>query len=199
MRPCFLFIFYGVASIVQAKSLGVVGEVFPVAETSLLTLIEERLQDSTFTEQVSNRVMQWADRPQALTLPHALKTHSHLYVPEVTFKTDIIDAKGHILWRKGTTLNALTQLPSYQPHWVFFNGEDGAQMRWASHEHGAKVILTGGSVRDAEKFLKQDIFFDQGGRISRQLGITQLPARVTRKDNALLIQELAIKETGDEY
>lgn len=186
------------ASITHAKSLGVVGEVFPVAETSLLTLIEEKLHNTTVSTVIRKDIEQSVDRPQALNLHRALKTQSHLYVPEVTLKTDIVDGEQKVLWKKGTTVNALKALPAYQPHWIFFNSNDVAQLHWAQSQTKAKVILTGGSVREASHLLHQEIFFDQGGRITRQLGISHVPASVTREGNALLIREVVIKEDGHE-
>lgn len=202
MRPCFLFIFYGFASIAQAQSLGVVGEVFPVAEMSFLAFIEEKLHDpkvvSDFTEEMLNQIEHKTDKPQAVKLPRASKTEFHTYVPQVILKNDIVDNADKVIWKQGTTINALEQLPSYRPHWIFLNADDIAQSRWAKQQLQAnvKVILTGGSIRNASTLLQQEIFFDQGGRISSQLGITHVPASVTRKENTLLIQEIAIREDG---
>ena len=200
MRPYFLFVLYGVASIAQSQSLGVVGEVFPVAEMSFLTLIEEKLQDSTILADWTQQTLSQVDRPQALKLPRALKTETHTYVPQVILKNDIVGNAGQIIWKQGTSINALEQLPSYQPHWIFLNADDEAQVHWAKRQlqGNVKVILTGGSLRDASTSFQQEIFFDQGGRISRQLGITHVPVSVTRKENTLLIKEVSIRENGDD-
>lgn len=180
--------------------MGVVGEVFPVAEKSFLALIEEKLQDPAILADFTEKTLRQIDRPRALKLTRALKTESHAYAPEVILKNDIVDHTGHVLWKQGTRINALEQLPSYQPYWIFLNADDAAQVRWASfqlHEN-YKIILTGGSIRNASASFQQEIFFDQGGRITRQLGITHIPARVKRKDNALIIEEIAIREDGHE-
>jgi conjugal transfer pilus assembly protein TraW len=88
----------------------------------------------------------------------------------------------------------------YQPHWVFLNADEPAQLRWVvtalQDTPTSKVILTGGSVSEAEHLLNRDIFFDQGGRITHQLGINHVPARVSRDRYDLLIEELAITEDG---
>jgi conjugal transfer pilus assembly protein TraW len=188
MRPYFLFILY------------VVGEVFPVAEMSFLALIEEKLQDSKVLADWTQQTLSQVDRPQALKLPRALKTETHTYVPQVILKNDIVNHASKVIWKQGTSINALEQLPSYRPHWIFLNADDIAQQKWAKRQlqGNVKVILIGGSIRDTSTSFQQEIFFDQGGRISRQLGITHVPASVTRKKNTLLIREISIKENGDE-
>lgn len=193
---------------VDAKSLGVVGEVFPIEETSFLTLIEKRLKTLEATGALDalnkhwvTQVVSHADRPRPLGLARATQSQSHPYTPEVILSQAIVDAKGHILYPSGTHVNALESLPSYKPCWLFFDAEDEAQLRWGikevTHCINPKIILTGGSVHDAEKLLNAVIYFDQEGRISQKLGIKFVPARVTRVQNSLRIDELAIKENGD--
>lgn len=193
---------------IHAKSFGVIGEVFPVAEMSFLKLIEERLaalQASGELEEMNQRWIQTAaehaNRPVALNLPRTNRSIAHDYVPEITLSQDISDAGGRILYVRGTHVNALSQLPSYQPCWLFFNADDEAQINWAQLQKTScpnpKLILTGGAINAAEKKLHSVIYFDQAGKITRQLRITHVPAIVTRKGNRLVIVEHAIKENGD--
>ena len=191
----------------MAASLGVVGETFPVAEMSFLLFIESRLQaltesgemDAIKARMVAD-VSQHANRPAPVGLARTNTTLSHRYTPRVVLSHDITDMQGKLLLARGTSVNALDTLPSYQPHWVFFNADDVAQVAWAKrvlHEHPeAKVILTGGEVGRMEHVLDMEIFFDQAGRISHQLDIAHVPAKVTRAGNALLIEEIAIREDG---
>jgi conjugal transfer pilus assembly protein TraW len=193
---------------VNAKSFGVVGEVFPIAEKSFLTLIEKRLASlkaSGELEAINQRWVQTAaehaNRPTALDLPRTPRSTRHDYVPEMTLSQDITNEKGRILYSKGTHVNALQHMPSYTPCWLFFNADDEAQTNWAAHQktncQNPKLILTGGAINLAEKKLNAVIYFDQAGRITSQLHITHVPAKVTRYQNHLVIAELAIKENGD--
>jgi conjugal transfer pilus assembly protein TraW len=190
-----------------AKSLGLVGAVFPVAEKSFLTLIEERLHilESNGTFEELNRrwiqtVAEHANRPPALGLRRALQTKNHHYFPEITLSEDILDNKGNVLYHKGTHVNALTHLSWYQPCWLFFNAEDEAQLRWAEQQKklcsNPKFILTGGEIRSTEIRLQEPIYFDQAGRITLKLKISSVPARVTRGKDHLRIVESVIKENG---
>lgn len=191
-----------------AKSFGVVGEVFPVAEKSFLTLIEERLNALSNSGELEQLNKQWvniaaehANRPTPLHLARALASNKHDYIPEITLSQDILDAEGHVLYAKGTAVNALAHLPSYRPCWLFFNADDAAQLNWAekqkTHCTNPKFILTGGAVMSAEERLQLPIYFDQEGRITKQLNVTHVPAMVSRDELKLVIHEQAIKENGN--
>lgn len=192
----------------HAKSFGVVGEVFPVAEKSFLVLIEERLRALTASGELEalnqkwiNTVINHTNRPTALGLERTNQTIRHYYMSEITLSKDITDSKGNVLYLKGTHINALEHMPAYRPCWLFFNADDEAQIRWAqiqkSNCPNPKFVLTGGAINRAEKNLNAVIYFDQEGRITRKLNIEHVPARVTRKENQLFIVEEAIKENGN--
>lgn len=205
---CCLILLMSLIGQVHAKSFGVVGEVFPVAEKSFLTLIEERLAFLKANGELEEMNQRWiqtavehANRPRALDLPRANRSVSHNYVPEITLSQDIINEKGRILYSKGTYVNALQYMPSYTPCWLFFNADDEAQLNWAVLQKtqcaNPKLILTGGAINSAENKINAVIYFDQAGKITRKLNIVHVPAKVTRHQNHLVINEQAIKENGD--
>lgn len=193
---------------VNAKSFGVVGDVFPVGEKSFLELIEERLKVlkssgelEALNQRWTNTVVNHANRPDALGLERTNHLIRHYYRPEMILSQDISDSSGRVLYPKGTTVNALQRMPTYTPCWLFFNADDEAQLNWAEQQKNGcsnpKFILTGGAIQFAEKKLQSVIYFDQAGKITRQLHITHVPAKVVRHQNQLVIAELAIKENGD--
>ena len=194
-----------------ARSLGTMGASFPVAEQSLLELIESKVAALTKSGGLKELEQIWvkqvarnADRPQPLNLPRVSISSNHIYKPEVVLTQNIVNAQGQILQPAGLKINALDQLPTYNPCWLFFNGDDQAQLSWAAKTikqpscPNPTLILTGGSVYQAEKALDAEIYFDQAGQISAKLVITGLPALVTRKNNKLLISQINITEAGDE-
>ncbi|HAT3877911.1 TPA: type-F conjugative transfer system protein TraW [Legionella pneumophila] len=192
----------------QAKSFGVVGEVFPVAEKSFLKLIEERITALDASGELKALNERWlqtvalhANRPTALKLSRTQHSTKHHYMPEITLSQDISDEHGRVLYTKGIHVNALQHMPSYTPCWLFFNADDEAQLNWAEHQKtgcpNPKLILTGGAINKAEEKLNSVVYFDQAGRITNKLHIAHVPARVTREQNHLVICEQAIKENGD--
>lgn len=191
-----------------SQSLGVVGEVFPVGEQSFLRFIQERLQVLAQDGQIdainvlwAREVEEHANRPQPLHLPHATIKRAHEYRPEIVTDFDIKDAEGRVIYPKGTVANALTHLPGYEPCWLFFNADEKSELNWAvnarKHCSNPKIILTGGAIHDAEVALNTIIYFDQKGALTQKLGIRATPAIVTRRGNALQIEELVVKENGD--
>lgn len=171
-------------------------------------LIEERLRILTASGELETLNRKWIDtvvnhtnRPTALGLGRTNQTIRHYYISEITLSQDIADGKGNVLYPKGTHVNSLGYMPTYRPCWLFFNADDEAQMRWAEKQNNQcsnpKFILTSGTIDSTEKRLNAVIYFDQEGRITRKLNIEHVPARVTRKENQLLIVEMAIKENGN--
>lgn len=210
MKPCIFLSIFLLTQGVCAKSLGTIGQTFPVLEKSLLTLIYERLntfRDNGTLKKLENawvkRVADKAIRPKPLSLTRRDKSHTHFYTPVATLDHDIRDATGRVILNRGMSVNALTSLPGYQPVWVFINYDDEAQRHYAkgiiAGNQTVKWILTGGNVREAEHQLNQTVFFDQEGRITQKLGILHVPAMVTRVNDTLEIQELAIGEDGHAY
>ncbi|HHF7365621.1 TPA: type-F conjugative transfer system protein TraW [Legionella bozemanae] len=191
-----------------AKSFGVVGEIFPIAEKSFLKLIEERLvalkasgEIEAINQRWIQRVAEHANKPTALNLPRAAYSMRYDFIPEITLSQDISDEQGRVLYSKGTRVNALSQLPSYKPCWLFFNADDEAQLNWVDLQKtkcpNPKFILTGGAINTAEKRLQSVIYFDQAGKITSKLHIAHVPTKATRHQNHLVIHEYAIKENGD--
>ena len=191
-----------------AKSLGVEGAVFPVAEVSFLDFIATRLNELEKRGELNKMQERWqelaakkANRPTPINLPRARVSTTHLYVPETILSQDIYDATGRVLYRQGTKVNALDYLPTYTPCWLFFDGDDLAQVAWAQKALKSclapTLILTGGAVFDAETTFDSAIYFDQAGKMTSLLKINNLPALVERQNSSLLIKEFCIKESGD--
>jgi conjugal transfer pilus assembly protein TraW len=196
------------AGTIEAKTLAVVGETFPVAEQSFLVFIESRLHQldetgdmAAIEQQMILDASRHANRPTPVELPRATAHHTHEYTPRVVLANDILDHLNRVLIPRGTFVNALEQLPYYEPHWVFINADDEAQVHWVKRvlkvRPDSKVILTGGAIGSSERALNSEIFFDQSGRISHQLGIKHVPAKVSRDGMHLRIDELVIGENGD--
>lgn len=201
------FLLVGVKA--DAKSFGVVGEVFPLAEKSVLQLIDERLgvlaarggENAHFASAVHSQMENKMNLLHPLLLMRTTATSHFYYTPEVFLKQALRNENGQVIYPAETRLNALEALPAYQPCWLFFNGEDNAQIRWAQKVReqcfAPKLILTEGSIRQAENTFQTPIYFDQGGFITTQLHIKTVPARVMRAGNQLRIDLFAIKENGD--
>lgn len=197
MRLIILFLY---SSFTYAVNIGVIGSVFPVTELSLMKFIE--FNQDMIQEEWKSKVSEHTNRPTPLSLQRTKRTQTHFYKPVIVLNNDLVNAKGEILWPKGTRVNAFKNMQTYAPHWIFFDADDKAQMLWAKEKlrfyKNAKVILTGGEIGKTEQELKCPIYFDQGGKITNQLKIKRVPAYVSRNKDSLKICEIAIAENGNE-
>lgn len=209
MKRVFFWCVLGVMSLpASAKSLGVIGEIFPIREMSLLTLIEVRLKALSESGELASQEAAWiakasasANRPTPIGLSRAVTTRKSHYDPTLILSKPVLNEHGEVLYPSGFRVNGLEERPDYKPCWLFLNGDDESQVLWAKsmmHQcRNPKIILTGGAVRDAELALDTVIYFDQEGRLSKRFQLQAVPALITREGNRLLITEVAIQESGD--
>jgi conjugal transfer pilus assembly protein TraW len=190
---------------VYAKNLGVYGETFPIDEQDLKEIIYAKLHlmeqngelDKLKTRFIKN-VKEHTLRPvpvKGLTTTEHPKTF--YYDPDYVLKENITDEKGSILTKAGTAINPLATV-SFKSAMLFLNADDIRQIHWATKEAQkhelVKHILVQGNVKRAGELLKERIYFDQSGAISRQLGIKHIPCVVTQAGKKLEIREVNINE-----
>lgn len=189
-----------------AKNFGVYGELWPLAETSLLKLIESKaagLDTDDLASKWQNKARLYADHPKPLSIKRATQSKSHHYTPLASSSRDVTDVSGRIIVAQGMSVNVLRLLPDFNPELVFFNADDKAEILWALKMQkklspNARFILTGGSLSEAEALFKSPVYFDQKGVICKKFAITQMPAFVKRDGMSLLINEPVIGEDGNE-
>ncbi len=80
------------------------------------------------------------------------------------------------------------------------DGDDPEQVAWAIRQHQAaeashkpKIILVQGAPFGLSQKWGLPIYFDQSGILVKKLGIAQVPARVSQKEKALLVEEIEVK------
>jgi conjugal transfer pilus assembly protein TraW len=82
--------------------------------------------------------------------------------------------------------------------WFLFDGRDPKQVAMAQREAAAAstggapltLILVGGAPLELARAWNRPVYFDQGGRTVKRLGLTAVPARVRQDGRLLLIEEL---------
>ncbi len=184
----------------DARDLGAVGETYPVKEMSMLKWIQQKVLSMQSSGEVERFQTSWIRRteqqikqPPSLHLPRNKVRFVHTYEPKVVFAHDVIGSHHVVLAKKGMSVNALTQLPHYYPHWLFIDADDAQQLesaktvikRWPD----AKIILTGGSTFRASQYLVRPVYFDQWGKLTQKLEVRSVPAYVMRRQNRLVIIE----------
>ncbi len=189
-----------------AKDYGQHGTLWPVTEPDLLQQIEARLkyleasgETARLNERLKQRTIARVNRPEPVAgITHAASLRSWQLDPTISAKRDIADEKGRIIIAAGTRVNPLDTVSMRAPL-VFLDGDDPAQLAWASARFGktnAKLILVRGAPLALMKARQRRFYFDQGGTLVKHFGIRAVPAVVEQQGRVLCITETPVKTGG---
>lgn len=182
----------------QARVLGTVGRVFPIAERDALEEIEER------AGQVDWKALPQRERPEAfrpatlVRLPRASGGRTFLVDMTHTLDFDVPDGRGGILYPKGFRFNPLEHVPFNQTL-VVLDGDDPEQLAWLrgyepAAEPGTLILLSGGSYREIGAALGRAVFYADR-RIVERFRLAAVPSLVARKGHMMEVTEIALPTT----
>lgn len=184
----------------QGKDLGTYGQTFKIAEESLLSVIQRKLQaivDSGklegYQQDLQNKVKQSLTRPTPLDhITHTKEPRTFTYDPSIVVQQDLKDHKGQVFYQKGQRVNPLHTRKLTKPL-LFIDGDEISHLNWlkqklSEHPH-AKIILVRGSPFELMEKNDWTVYFDQAGKLTAKLGIKQVPAIVTQAGDQLQIDE----------
>lgn len=197
------------AQLTWAADLGTWGDLYPVSEPDMLTLITQRLeqlqQSGAWDKEMQafkERVVKHSQRPTPVEgITTATQYTSRYFDPSVQLAEDIRDDQGRIFARRGEVINPLKTVPFMQTLY-FIDADSPAQVAWMKRQKPAtmlfKIILVKGDIPAASAALDSRIYFDQNGALCQRLGITSVPARVTPAPSGLRlhIETFAPEDTG---
>ena len=190
--------------IIEAENLGIVGKTWPIEEPDLFLQIASKLEnyrDSDRLKEINadfaNRVYASVHRPhRVLGIRRTTDPRVFFHDPTITLHRDIKTSDGKILASQGEQFNPLDYTPMNQ-RLLFFDGNDPEQVNWAKeqlriskYQFTVSPILIDGPVIELSNQWGQQIYFDQRGVLTRRFQIQQVPARVSRDDNLLKIEEV---------
>ncbi len=186
---------------VQAKNLGVHGDLFPITEPDILAVIRARLSAlekngdiDRLNEEFRDRVVASVKRPPTSpAIRHTDEPRQWFFDPTITVAEDIRDGAGRLIHGAGTRVNPL-EIMGLTQKILFIDGDDKAQTEWALAERReagrAKIVLTSGSPLDLMETHKVPFYFDQRGLLTSRFGITQVPAAIEQIGTLLSITEV---------
>ncbi|MFZ5507875.1 MAG: type-F conjugative transfer system protein TraW [Pseudomonadota bacterium] len=187
-----------------ATDLGVIGPTYEISEPHLLQMIEQRLREKERSGELQRLIEQARDRgtetvkhPPPVAGLHPTETARTFYVdPSFTLDRNILGPQGELLFAAGTRKNPL-EVVSLSRHLLFFDARDPRQVGrvrqlMASYQGRVKPILVGGSYLELMKSWRIPIYYDQHGRLTRRLGISQVPALVSQEGLRLRVDELEL-------
>lgn len=196
--------FLGVCCLsIFAKDLGVVGVTYPIAETDFVTMAQQKIQEKLghggiqgwqIQQQEAIRVA--GDRPSPVEgLRPTIQARRWFWDPSIVIPYDVRSANHAIVVKAGIRFNPLEK-NSLKNALIFLNGDDPEQVSWAQKQNQALksrvlLILVNGSLSQVQShFPQKHVYFDQGGRLTQKLQITQIPAIVTQVGSQLEINEV---------
>lgn len=187
----------------QASDHGVVGQTFPVIETDLLSVIEQRLQNLQASGGIDRMNAEFARRAEAKVrrptpvagITRATQARVWAFDPTIVIEKDVKDQKGNFVARAGQTVNPLDFVAMHQAL-VFVDGDDKAQMEWATSQYSdlkAKIILVSGSPIEEMTARKRRFYFDQEGRLTGKFGVRHTPAVAEQDGKIIKVSEIKLK------
>jgi conjugal transfer pilus assembly protein TraW len=205
MRPSFLatlLCLFAIPAFSLASDLGVVGPTYQIAERDLIEVMKgkflqmEKSGDlaklqSSYQKQIVSAV----EKPKPVPGISNTETARTFYVdPTWTLDRNVVDEKGQVLFPAGTRVNPLEYARLTQTL-LFFDQRERSQVAFAKRfltEAKARVkpILVGGEPMKLMRQWKREVFYDQGGVLSRKFLLQQVPALITQDGNRLRVDEI---------
>ncbi len=185
----------------SAKDLGVRGAVWPVAEPDLLAQIEARLGDLEASGEMARVRREAAERArQRIEAPARVEgivaarvRRARLFDPSITLDRDIRAADGTLIAARGARINPLDAKPLTRDL-LFIDGTRPVEVTWAlRHGRPARIVLVAGRPLDLMRTHGRPFFFDQGGRLSKRLGLRATPSMVEAEGPVLRITEVPLE------
>ncbi|MCW6015703.1 type-F conjugative transfer system protein TraW [Serratia marcescens] len=193
-----------------ATDLGTWGDLWPVAEPDMLSVIEQRLQslqqsgemDKKMTE-FKDRVVRNSQRPPAVEgITRALRYERRWFDPSIRLDKDVSDHEGRVFARAGEVFNPLSVVP-FNETLMFIDGDDTEQVAWVARQKPvtliSRIILVKGNIPETSETLDSRIFFDQNGALTTRFAISEVPARVTAAPSGLRLKVEVIPPEMTQY
>lgn len=185
-----------------ARDLGVIGPIYPIAEPSLIEVIQAKLREmqangglERLQRESQNRIRRQVEQPAPVVgITKATRARSFYFDPSIEVPYPILDSEGRVIVAPGTRVNPLDTVSLSRPL-LFLDARDNSQLERAQnllreHKGQVKLILTGGSYLELMRRWKLSVFYDQQGHLTTQLGIRHVPALVSQDGKRLRIDEL---------
>lgn len=193
-----LVLLSALSSTVQARDLGRVGAVYPIAEPDSLAEIREKAAKVDWKkvfdkEKLTRKVRNF--KPKDLKrLPAARRDRAFLSDLTYTLDVDIPDGKGGILYPKGYTFNPLDYL-RFRRTIVVINGNDCRQVEWFrkspwNKDTNVMLLLTDGGYFELGKRLRRPVFYASALIVDR-LGLKAVPSVVRQQGRFMEVREYA--------
>lgn len=194
-----------------AKDCGTHGVIYAIEEQDPIQVIQQKLKNMEDSGELKRRNLELQkkaktsiERPKPVEgMTKSIKSRIFFYDPTYIVKEDLKDHQGRIFAQKGTKINPLETVHLSQ-NLIFFDGDDGEQLAWVQERliksmkaHSLRLILIKGAPLKLAEELGTPVYFDQGGTLTKKLGIRHVPAVVSQKNLQLQIEEIELSPSRE--
>ncbi len=202
LRLMFALVLSALSLPATAQDCGVIGAVYPIAETDMRDVVQARLAAlqangglAKLQARMGQTIAAGMDTPTPV--PGLVRTQTpqiRFFDPTVRFPNDIRNSQGQIILPAGAAFNPLNVV-SLKETLIFYDATDLSQVKWAEAEDKTlngndKLILVNGPVGAQSRVFHRPVYFDQGGRLTARFQIKQVPALVSQVGDQLKIEEV---------
>ncbi|HUX79583.1 MAG TPA: type-F conjugative transfer system protein TraW [Alphaproteobacteria bacterium] len=185
-----------------ARDCGTHGVIYPIEEEDPIVLIQQKLKAmeergelKLHNIELQKKTKVAIERPKPVEgMTRASEARVFYYDPTYVVKEDLKDHTGRVFYKKGTKINPLETI-SLSKGLLFFDGDDPDQKAWAQGEIQkglVKLILVKGEPLVLSEEMNVPVYFDQGGFLTKKLGIRHVPSLVTQERLRLCIEEIQL-------
>lgn len=187
---------------VHAEDLGIVGPTYEIAERDLIEVIKDKLSRMERTGELARmqddyrrKVVGGIERPKPIPGIRPTETTRTFYIdPTWTLDRNVVDEQGKVLFAAGTRVNPF-DYDRMSKTLLFFDARSKAQVVFAKRfmaesKTPVKPILVGGEPLKLMRAWKREVFYDQGGALTRRFSIAQSPAVVSQEGKRLRVDEI---------
>lgn len=182
------------------------GPTYPIREPDMLDEIQAKLRSMEKSGRLGQLQKEAIERSkQSIERPDAVKgivktraARTFYFDPSWRVPRDVVTPDGTVIARAGDVVNPLDHVP-LSNHLLFFDQGDPEQVKKAvailKRFNGAvKPILVAGEPLTLTRQWKRQVYFDQGGHLTRRFGIKQVPALVSQdpSQKRLRIDEMEV-------
>ena len=188
----------------RAEDLGRLGPTYEIIERDLIEVIQDKFRRmdksgelSKMQEDYKRQVIGAVERPKAVRGIRATETARTFYIdPTWTLDRNVVDEKGRVLFPAGTKVNPF-DYDKMSKTLLFFDTRSKEQVAFAKRFMAeskmlVKPILVGGEPLKLMREWKREVFYDQGGALTRRFTIIQSPAVVSQEGKKLRVDEIRL-------
>ena len=187
---------------------GTHGTIFPIEEEDPIVLIQQKLKSldengelKKHQQSLQKKTKDAVERSKPVEgITKATQDRIFFFDPSYVVDRDLMDHTGNVFAKAGTKINPLKTV-SLSHTLLFFDGDDEEQKIWVKEQldkglkPSLRLILIKGAPLELAQEWNQAVYFDQGGTLTKKLGIQYVPALVTQEGLRLRIEETTLSFT----